>query len=129
MKKITNRLFCALILLCAFGVFVGCQQEPETKPGPSITSPSIVGTWICNEDNPVAQNIVFNDSGAVSGYIQGERYWTGTYSVSGNKAQISGVIYDYDDEGNAFYFQLSAKFGETTLTLTDGEVSLVFTRL
>ncbi len=124
MKKIINHLFCALILLCAVGVFAGCQQETATK-----AEPSIVGTWICNEDNPIAQNIVFNDSGAVSGYIQGERYWTGTYSVSGNKAQISGVIYDYDDEGNAFYFQLSAKFGETTLTLTDGEVSLVFTRL
>ena len=38
MKKITNRLLCALILLCAFGVFVGCQQEPETKPGTSINS-------------------------------------------------------------------------------------------
>lgn len=124
MKKIINHLFCALILLCAVGVFTGCQQETATK-----AEPSIVGTWICNEDNPLAQNIVFNDSGAVSGYIQGERYWTGTYSVSGNKAQISGVTYDYDDEGNAFYFQLSAKFGETTLTLTDGEVSLVFTRL
>ena len=46
MKKITNRLLCALILLCAFGVFVGCQQEPETKPGTSINSPSIVGTWM-----------------------------------------------------------------------------------
>ena len=124
MKKIINHLFCALILLCAVGVFAGCQQETATK-----AEPSIVGTWICNEDNPLAQNIVFNDSGAVSGYIQGERYWTGTYSVSGNKAQISGVIYDYDDEGNAYYFQLSAKFGETTLTLTDGEGSLVFTRL
>ena len=124
MKKIINHLFCALILLCAVGVFTGCQQETATN-----AESSIVGTWICNEVNPVAQNIVFNDSGAVYGYIQGERYWTGTYSVSGNKAQISGVIYDYDDEGNAFYFQLSAKFGETTLTLTDGEFSLVFTRL
>ena len=50
MKKIINRLFCALILLCAVGFLGGCKQEPETKPGTSINSPSIVGTWMCNED-------------------------------------------------------------------------------
>lgn len=29
MKKITNRFFCALVLFCIVGVFVGCQQEPK----------------------------------------------------------------------------------------------------
>lgn len=41
MKKITNRLFCTLILLCAVGVFAGCSLiEPVV-----ITRESFIGTW------------------------------------------------------------------------------------
>ena len=40
MKKITNRLLCALILLCAVGVFAGCKQETENP-----MKNWVVGTW------------------------------------------------------------------------------------
>lgn len=40
MKKITNRLLCALILLCAVGVFAGCKQETEHP-----MKNWVVGTW------------------------------------------------------------------------------------
>lgn len=46
MKKITNRLFCALILLCAVGVFAGCKQEtsePTTTENPMKNW--VVGSW------------------------------------------------------------------------------------
>ncbi len=116
MKKITNRLLCALILLCAFGVFVGCQQEPETKPGTSINSPSIVGTWMCNEDVSGPNKLVFYDSGSVIFYVYGEVCLDGTYSVTGNSAKIYAS--GYDEEGNLLEYVLNANFGNTTLTLS-----------
>ena len=121
MKKITNRLLCALILLCAFGVFVGCQQEPETKPGPSINSPSInspsiVGTWMCNEDISGPNKLVFYDSGAAIFYVYGEVWLNGTYSVTGNSAKIYAS--GYDEEGNWLEYVLYANFGNTSLTLS-----------
>ena len=131
MKKITNRLLCALILLCAFGVFVGCQQEPETKPGTSINSPSIVGTWMCNEDISGPNKLVFYDSGAAIFYVYGEVWLNGTYSVTGNSAKI--YTSGYDANGNGMDHIFTAKFGDTTLTLSvdygDGPNSTTYVKV
>jgi len=128
MKKITNRLLCALILLCAFGVFVGCQQEPETKPGTSITSPSIVGTWICNEAVSGPNKLVFSDSGSAILYAYGEEWAAGTYSVTGNSAKI--YVSGYDEEGDLLEYVFNANFGDTSLTLSidfgSGPVSITY---
>mgnify|MGYP006324074901 FL=1 len=132
MKKITNRLLCALILLCAFGVFVGCQQEPETKPGPSINSPSInspsiVGTWMCNEDISGPNKLVFYDSGAAIFYVYGEVWLNGTYSVTGNSAKIYAS--GYDEEGNWLEYVFNANFGNTSLTLSIGPNSATYVKV
>lgn len=127
MKKITNRLLCALILLCAFGVFVGCQQEPETKPGTSIDSPSIVGTWMCNEDISGPNKLVFYDSGAVIFYVYGEVWLNGTYSVTGNSAKIYAS--GYDEEGVLLEYVLNANFGNTSLTLSIGPNSATYVKV
>lgn len=127
MKKITNRLLCALILLCAFGVFVGCQQEPETKPGTSITSPSIVGTWICNEDISGPNKLVFYDSGAAIFYVYGEVWLNGTYSVTGNSAKIYSS--GYDEEGVLLEYVINANFGNTSLTLSIGPNSATYVKV
>lgn len=117
MKKITNRLLCALILLCAVGFLGGCKQEPETKPGTSINSPSIVGTWVCNEYVSGPNKLVFFDSGSVTCYIYGTVWATGTYSVTGNSAKV--YISGYDaNEGTWMDYICTAKFGDTTLTLS-----------
>ena len=110
MKKIINRLFCALILLCAVGFLGGCKQEPETN-----SSPSIVGTWVCNEE--VAPNkLVFLDSGFVTFYLYGTVLVTGTYSVTGNSAKIYAS--GYDEEGVLLEYVINANFGNTSLTLS-----------
>ncbi len=127
MKKITNRLLCALILLCAFGVFVGCQQEPETKPGTSINSPSIVGTWICNEDISGPNKLVFYDSGAAIFYVYGEVWLNGTYSVTGNSAKIYSS--GYDEEGVLLEYVFNANFGNTSLTLSIGPNSATYVKV
>lgn len=127
MKKITNRLLCALILLCAFGVFVGCQQEPETKPGTSINSPSIVGTWICNEDISGPNKLVFYDSGAAIFYVYGEVWLDGTYSVTGNSAKIYSS--GYDEEGVLLEYVFNANFGNTSLTLSIGPNSATYVKV
>lgn len=127
MKKIINRLFCALILLCAFGVFVGCQQEPETKPGTSINSPSIVGTWICNEDISGPNKLVFYDSGAAIFYVYGEVWLNGTYSVTGNSAKIYSS--GYDEEGVLLEYVFNANFGNTSLTLSIGPNSATYVKV
>ena len=46
MKKITNRLLCALILLCAFGVFVGCQQETSEPTSEPTTTENPMKNWV-----------------------------------------------------------------------------------
>ncbi len=127
MKKITNRLLCALILLCAFGVFVGCQQEPETKPGTSINSPSIVGTWMCNEDISGPNKLVFYDSGAAIFYVYGEVWLNGTYSVTGNSAKIYAS--GYDEEGVLLEYVINANFGNTSLTLSIGPNSATYVKV
>lgn len=127
MKKIINRLLCALILLCAFGVFVGCQQEPETKPGTSINSPSIVGTWICNEDISEPNKLVFYDSGAAIFYVYGEVWLNGTYSVTGNSAKIYSS--GYDEEGVLLEYVINANFGNTSLTLSIGPNSATYVKV
>lgn len=127
MKKITNCLLCALILLCAFGVFVGCQQEPETKPGTSINSPSIVGTWICNEDISGPNKLVFYDSGAAIFYVYGEVWLNGTYSVTGNSAKIYSS--GYDEEGVLLEYVINANFGNTSLTLSIGPNSATYVKV
>lgn len=125
MKKIINRLFCALILLCAVGFLGGCKQEPETN-----SSPSIVGTWVCNEE--VAPNkLVFLDSGFVTFYLYGTVLATGTYSVTGNSAKI--YTSGYDANGNGMDCIFTAKFGDTTLTLSvdygDGPNSTTYVKV
>lgn len=127
MKKITNCLLCALILLCAFGVFVGCQQEPETKPGTSINSPSIVGTWICNEDISGPNKLVFYDSGAAIFYVYGEVWLNGTYSITGNSAKIYSS--GYDEEGVLLEYVINANFGNTSLTLSIGPNSATYVKV
>lgn len=127
MKKIINRLFCALILLCAVGFLGGCKQEPETKPGTSITSPSIVGTWICNEDISGPNKLVFYDSGAAIFYVYGEVWLNGTYSVTGNSAKIYSS--GYDEEGVLLEYVINANFGNTSLTLSIGPNSATYVKV
>lgn len=127
MKKITNRLLCALILLCAVGVFAGCQQEPETKLGTSINSPSIVGTWMCNEDISGPNKLVFYDSGAAIFYVYGEVWLNGTYSVTGNSAKIYAS--GYDEEGVLLEYVINANFGNTSLTLSIGPNSTTYVKV
>lgn len=127
MKKIINRLFCALILLCAVGFLGGCKQEPETKPGTSITSPSIVGTWICNEDISGPNKLVFYDSGAAIFYVYGEVWLNGTYSVTGNSAKIYSS--GYDEEGVLLEYVFNANFGNTSLTLSIGPNSATYVKV
>jgi hypothetical protein len=123
MKKIINHLFCALILLCAVGVFTGCQQETATK-----AEPSIVGTWICNESVSGPNKLVFSDSGAAIMYAYGEVWVTGTYSVTGNSAKI--YVSGYDEEGSLVEYIFTANFGDTSLRLSidfgDGPVSITY---
>ncbi len=117
MKKITNRLLCALILLCALGVFVGCQQEPET-------SPSIVGTWEFVGDMASGPDkYVFEDSGSFVCYMLGDYYGSGSYSVSGTSATL---ILDGGYDGRMV---LSATFGKTSLTIKYGQYESIFHRV
>ena len=127
MKKIINRLFCALILLCAVGFLGGCKQEPETNASPSITSPSIVGTWICNEDISGPNKLVFYDSGAAIFYVYGEVWLNGTYSVTGNSAKIYSS--GYDEEGVLLEYVINANFGNTSLTLSIGPNSATYVKV
>lgn len=102
MKKIINRLFCALILLCAVGFLGGCKQEPETN-----SSPSIVGTWVCNEE--VAPNkLVFLDSGFVTFYLYGTVLATGTYSVTGNSAKYIHLVMMRMEMGWTVFLRLNS---------------------
>ena len=62
MKKITNRLLCALILLCALGVFAGCKQEtsePTTTENPMKNW--VVGSW--REAQASVYGYVYKDYG------------------------------------------------------------------
>lgn len=128
MKKITNRLLCALILLCAFGVFVGCQQEPETKPGTSINSPSIVGTWEFVGDMASGPDkFVFEDSGSFVCYMLGDYFGSGSYSVSGTSATL--IIDGYDESGKPSRMVWSATFGKTSLTIKYGQGEGIYHRV
>ena len=45
MKKITNRLLCALILLCSVGVFAGCKQETSEPTSEPTTTENPMKNW------------------------------------------------------------------------------------
>lgn len=64
MKKITNRLLCALILLCAVGVFAGCKQEtsePTTTENPMKNW--VVGSWREAQASVYGYGYVYKDYG------------------------------------------------------------------
>lgn len=96
----------ALLMIGMLSIFVGCNPETE---------PSIVGTWICNEDISGPNKLVFSDSGSVTAYVYGEVWLTGSYTAVGNSATIhlSGF---WDEEYIEYVF--SANFVENSLTLT-----------
>lgn len=101
----------ALLMIGMLSIFVGCNPETE----PSITEPSIVGTWICNEDISGPNKLVFSDSSSVTAYVYGEVWLTGSYTAVGNSATIRLSGY-WDVEYIEYVF--SANFGENSLTLT-----------
>ena len=115
MKKIINRLFCALILLCAVVFLGGCKQE---------TSPSIVGTWEFVGDMASGPDkFVFEDSGSFVCYMLGDYYGSGSYSVSGTSATL---ILDGGYDGRMV---LSATFGKTSLTIKYGQDEMILHRV
>ena len=120
-EKTFCRLFCVMFLLCVVGILGGCKQEPET--------PSIVGTWICNENVSGPNKLVFSDSGSVTLYVYGEVWARGSYSVTGNSAKIYASGYDGDDW---MEYVFTVNFGNTSLTLSidfgEGPASINYMR-
>ena len=96
----------ALLMIGMLSIFVGCNPETE---------PSIVGTWICNENISGPNKLDFSDSGSVTAYVYGEVWLTGSYTVAGNSEiiRLSGF---WDEEYIEYVFD--ANFGENSLTLT-----------
>ena len=58
MKKKFNRLCCALILLCTFGIFTGCQQE--TNDHETNDHETTITTTISEKENPMKKWVVGN---------------------------------------------------------------------
>ena len=116
--------FLSIILRNVFimrGWNFGRKQEPET--------PSIVGTWICNENVSGPNKLVFSDSGSVTLYVYGEVWARGSYSVTGNSAKIYASGYDGDDW---MEYVFTVNFGNTSLTLSidfgEGPASINYMR-